>query len=267
MTLGGHIDAIGVLSLALLWAALSLLGRALPRQQGIAFGLIVLSLLLLLVWQLVTAEGATALLALSMMLLGAAAAPWAVRRAPGKSRAGVLPGLTQVTTGVGLAIALLGLTGWFENDDSVYTWDLRLVAVLGVFIGIWTFAAGLVLWLRLSQVLPQATPSARQKWVVLGLLLLSAVLSGIAVRYPAAASVLLVVLALLALEMGALLALGLPMTQATRLLEWHLALIGVAIALLGYAQSSLFLLALGGLMTAIAAQHLRGGSARSFPSG
>ena len=260
MSMGVHIDAVGVLALAALLTAVALLGRANPalRHPRVVFWGIVLAMLLLLSWQLLAAGGLTAMLALSMMLLGAAATPWTAVRRPATPRAGVLPGLTQVTTGLGLAIALLGLTGWFENDDSGYTWDLRMVAVLGVFIGIWTFAAGLVLWLRLNHTLPQSLPSVRQKWVVLALLALSMVLGGLAVRYPATASVLLVVLALLALEMGALLALGLSMNHATRLLEWHLALIGAAIAMLGYVQSSLFLLALGGLMSAIAVQHVRG---------
>ena len=257
MTMGIHLDAIGVFALAVLLVALSALGRATILHPRLAFLGIGVSLLALLVWQLLAADGTAGMLALSMMLLGAATAPWMTRRAPLAPRVGVLPGLTRITTGLGLAIALLGLTGWFENDDSVYTWDLRLVAVLGVFIGIWTFSAGLVLWLRLRNTLPQSVPSVRQKWVVFGLLLLSMVLGGIAVRYPATASVLLVVLALLALEMGALLTLGLPIARATRLLEWHLALIGGAIAALGYVQSSLFLLALGGLMAAIAVQHLR----------
>lgn len=260
MTMGVHIDAVGILALAVLLGALSLFGRSspAPRRPRLVFSWIVLSLVLMLGWQLAAADGLTVMLALSMMSLGIALSPWTAARQPQASRAGVLPGLTRLTTALGLAIALLGLTGWFENDDSVYTWDLRLVAVLGVFIGIWTFAAGLVLWLRLNRTLPQSQPSARQKWVVLGLLVLSVVLGALAVRYPVTASVLLIVLALLALEMGALLALGLSMNQATRLLEWHLALIGAAIAMLGYVQSSLFLLALGGLMTAIALQYLRG---------
>ncbi|WP_407275929.1 hypothetical protein [Halothiobacillus sp. DCM-1] len=257
MNMGLHIDTLGVVALAALLFALPALSQMAPSRQRLGFWIVLLAGLLLLGGQLLAAGEVPAILVLAMLLLGGASAPWAARRAPGASRAGVLPALTRVTTGLGLAIALLGLTGWFENDDSVYTWDLRLVAVLGVFIGIWTFAAGLVLWLRLGNALPQSEASARQKWVVLGLLLLSLILGALAVRYPATASVLLIVLGLLALEMGALLALGLPMLRATRLLEWHLALIGLAIGSLGYVQSSLFLLALGSMMAAMALRHLR----------
>ena len=117
-----------------------------------------------------TSDGSNVPLAIVMVLLGIVAAPLSsrYRAARGTSkqrtvREGILSGLSLITIGTGLSVALLGLTGWFDMDRDAFTWDIRLVSVSSEFIGVWTFAAGLMLWLRLNDYLPQSSPGRNQK--------------------------------------------------------------------------------------------------------
>ncbi|MHB8919964.1 MAG: hypothetical protein ACYC3A_02530 [Halothiobacillus sp.] len=269
MNVGLQIDLVGWFALIAILAAVHGLsgqksGRA-PWPRG-AVGLLVFALILMLSSVLWTSDGSNTLLACIMILLGIAAAPFTARHharnkaatSPQGNQDSILSGLALITIGGGVSVALLGLTGWYETDHSFYTWDLRLIAVTGLFIGVWTFAAGLMLWLRLNEYLPKSTPTQTQQRVVIAVLTLAIGLGALAVVYPAYANILMGLMVLLALELGALSALGIVITRATRVLGRHLGMIGAAIAMLGYVQASLFLLALGGLIVAGAVHYLRG---------
>ncbi len=276
MNVGMQIDLIGWFALIAILAAVQGLsgqqksGRA-PWPKA-AVGLLILAMGMMLSSVLLTSDGSNTLLAGIMILLGMAAAPLSARRkdqpkavdeqAAIEPEAGgqdsILGGLALITIGGGLSVALLGLTGWLETDHDAYTWDLRLIAVVGLFIGVWTFAAGLMLWLRLNGYLPQSTPTRTQQRVVFAVFTFALGLGALAVIYPAVASILMSLMVILALELGALSALSVAITSTTRVLGRHLGLIGAAIAMLGYVQASLFLLALGGLIVAGAVHYLRG---------
>jgi H+-translocating NAD(P) transhydrogenase subunit beta len=267
MNVGFQIDLVGWFALALILAGLYGLNSEkgeLGANTGwykLAIGLLSAALLLMLVSVLWTSDGSNVLLAVVMVLLGVVSAPLSSRyRATrrGAAQEGILSGLSLIIIGTGLSVALLGLTGWFEADRVALSWDIRLVSVSSEFIGVWTFAAGLMLWLRLNDYLPQSNPGRHQKWIGLVVLAIALGLSGLSVIYPAYASVLMIVVALLALELGALSALGVAETRAARVLGQHMGLIGAAIAMLGYVQASLFLLSLGGLIVAAAIHYLRG---------
>jgi NAD(P) transhydrogenase subunit beta len=275
MNVGMQIDLIGWFALIAILAAVQGLsgqqksGRA-PWPKA-AVGLLVLALAMMLGSVLWTSDGSNTLLAGIMILLGIIAAPLSARRSsrhplaaeptqatPEDQPDSILSGLALITIGGGLSVALLGLTGWVETDHDAYTWDLRLIAVMGLFIGVWTFAAGLMLWLRLNDYLPKSTPTRTQQRVVLILFVLALGLGALAVIFPGAASIFMGLMVMLALELGALSALSIAITRATRVLGRHLGLIGAAIAMLGYVQASLFLLALGSLIVAGAVHYLRG---------
>ncbi|WP_298217974.1 hypothetical protein [Halothiobacillus sp.] len=274
MSVGLQIDLIGWFALALILAALYGLNSEKGEQSGNtarhkpAIGLLFAALLLMLVSVLWTSDGSNVPLAIVMVLLGIVAAPLSsrYRAARGSSpqrtiREGILSGLSLITIGTGLTVALLGLTGWFDMDRDAFTWDIQLVSVSSEFIGVWTFAAGLMLWLRLNDYLPQSSPGRNQKRIGLAVLALAVLLSGLSVLFPAYASVLMIVVAVLALELGALSALGVAETRVARVLGQHTGLIGSAIAMLGYVQASLFLLSMGGLIVAAAIHYLRGAMA------
>jgi len=275
MSVGLQIDLVGWFALALILAALYGLNSDKGERSGNmawhkpAIGLLMAALLLMLVSVFWTSDGSNVPLAIVMVLLGVVAAPLSSRYRAARSmtqgaarrrtaREGILSGLSLITISTGLSVVLLGLTGWFDADRDTFTWDIRLVSVFSEFIGVWTFAAGLMLWLRLNDYLPQSSPSRHQKWIGLTVLALALSLGGLSVLYPAYASVLMIVVAVLALELGALSALGVAETRAARVLGLHMGLIGAAMAMLGYVQVSLFLLSLGGLIVAAAIHYLRG---------
>lgn len=275
MNVGMQIDLIGWFALIAILAAVH--GLSGQQKSGrapwpkVAVGLLILAMGIMLGSVLWTSDGSNTLLACVMILLGMAAAPISARKQgrhpavgehaaaePDGGQDSILSGLALITIGGGVSVALLGLTGWVETDHEAYTWDLRLIAVISLFIGIWTFAAGLMLWLRLNDYLPKSTPTRTQQRVVIAVFILALGLGALAVIYPAYASILMGLMVLLALELGALSALSIAITSATRVLGRHLGLIGAAIAMLGYIQASLFLLALGGLIVAGAIHYLRG---------
>lgn len=271
MSVGLQIDLVGWFALTLILAALYGLNSEKGERSGHntwhkpAIGLLSGALLLMLVSVLWTSDGSNVPLAIVMVLLGVVAAPLSSRyraargASPQRSaREGILSGLSLITVGTGLTVALLGLAGWFAADRDTLTWDMRLISVSSEFIGVWTFAAGLMLWLRLNDYLPQSSPSRHQKRIGLIVFVLAVGLCALAVVYPAYASILMIVVAVMALELGALSALGVAETRAARVLGQHMGLIGAAIAMLGYVQASLFLLSLGGLIVAAAIHYLRG---------
>ncbi|ANJ67526.1 hypothetical protein A9404_09125 [Halothiobacillus diazotrophicus] len=263
MNFGLQIDLIGWFALIALLLALFALSRRVslpfigPRRAVL---LLIVTLIVLLGSVIWAADSSNSLLATIMILLGVAAAPFSARRpksaASHSEQDSILNGLSLITIGSGLAVALLGLTGWFETNYRMDGFDLRLIAVVSVFIGVWTFAAGLMLWLRLNDYLPASSPTRMQQRVGLAVLSAALGLGLLAVVFPGYARLLLIVMALLALELGALSALGIVITRATRVLGRHLGLLGAAIAMLGYVQGSMFLLAIGGLIVAGAFHYL-----------
>jgi len=185
------------------------------------------------------------LLILSMIVLGAALAPWF----SGK-RQGVLAGVALINASLGLAIALLGLVGLLETDSTIYSWDIRLTSVVGLFLGVWTFASGLIVWLRLTDYLPESVPTPTQKKVQAVVLAITLALGLAAVVWPRYATLPLVLMLVLTLELGALSALGVKREGLAAVMARHVGFIGAAMALLGYVQQSAFLISLGSLALA-----------------
>lgn len=263
MNFGLQIDLFGWFALIAILVALYVLSRRVsprlmgPRRAVLLLTLTLITMLVAVIW---AAGSSNTLLATIMILLGVAAAPFTARRPRTRSQHddqdSILNGLSLITIGSGLAVALLGLTGWFETSYRTDSWDLRLIAVVSVFIGVWTFASGLMLWLRLNGYLPESAPTPTQQRVGFAVLVTALGLGLLAVLFPSYARLLMIVMVLLALELGALSALGIVVTRATRVLGRHLGLIGAAIAMLGYVQGSLFLLAIGSLIVAGALQFL-----------
>ncbi|WP_322628208.1 NAD(P)(+) transhydrogenase (Re/Si-specific) subunit beta [Halothiobacillus sp.] len=263
MNFGLQIDLIGWFALVTILISLHGLSRGSsnrllgPRRAVVLLAITLVAVLAAVLW---SAGDNNTLLAAIMILLGVATAPFSARRPRTLSlraeQDSILNGLSLSTIGSGLAVALLGLTGWFETNYRLDNWDLRLIAVVSVFIGVWTFASGLMLWLRLNAYLPESTPTQMQQRVGFVVLAMALGLGLLAVLFPSFARFLMIVMVLLALELGALSAFGIAITQATRVLGRHLGLLGAAIAMLGYVQESLFLLAIGSLIMAGAIQYL-----------
>lgn len=271
MSVGLRIDLVGWFALALILAALYGLNSERGERSGstawhqFAIGLLLVALLLMLASVCWTSDGSNVVLTIVMVLLGIVVAPLSSRYLAGrdtspqvKGREGILNGMSLITIGTGLSVALLGLAGWFDTDPDLFTWDTRLISMLSVFIGVWTFAAGLMLWLRLNDHLPPSQPGKQQRRIGIIVFVLAAGLITASIFYPPTASLLMIVLALLALELGALSALGVAEARVSRVLGQHMGLIGAAITMLGYVQASLFLLSLGGLIVAAAIHYLRG---------
>jgi len=185
------------------------------------------------------------LLTLSMIMLGAALAPWF----SGK-RQGVPVGVALINTSLGLTIALLGLVGLLETDCTAYSWDIRLTSVAGLFLGVWIFAFGLIAWLRLTDYLSESAPTPTQKKVQAVVLAITFALGLAAVVWPRYATLLLVLMLVLTLELGALSALGVKQESLAAVMARHVGFIGAAMALLGYVQQSAFLISLGSLAMA-----------------
>jgi NAD(P) transhydrogenase subunit beta len=263
MNFGLQIDLIGWFALVTILISLHGLSRGSsnrllgPRRAVVLLAITLVAVLAAVLW---SAGDNNTLLAAIMILLGVATATFSARRPRTLSlraeQDSILNGLSLSTIGSGLAVALLGLTGWFETNYRLDNWDLRLIAVVSVFIGVWTFASGLMLWLRLNAYLPESTPTQMQQRVGFVVLAMALGLGLLAVLFPSFARFLMIVMVLLALELGALSAFGIVITQATRVLGRHLGLLGAAIAMLGYVQESLFLLAIGSLIMAGAIQYL-----------
>lgn len=263
MNFGLQIDLIGWFALVTILISLHGLSRGSsyrligPRRAVVLLAITLVAMLAAVLW---AAGDNNTLLAAIMILLGVAAAPFSARRPqtpPQRAEQdSILNGLSLITIGSGLAVTLLGLTGWFETNYRMDNWDLRLIAVVSVFIGVWTFASGLMLWLRLNAYLPESAPTQMQQRVGLSVLAIALGLGLLAVLFPSHARLLMIAMVLLALELGALSAFGIVITRATRVLGRHLGLLGAAIAMLGYVQESLFLLAIGSLIMAGAIQYL-----------
>jgi len=135
--------------------------------------------------------------------------------------------------------------GLLETDSTIYSWDIRLTSVVGLFLGVWTFASGLMVWLRLTDYLPESMPTPTQKKVQAVVLVITLALGLAAVVWPRYATLPLVLMLVLTLELGALSALGVKREGLAAVMARHVGFIGAAMALLGYVQQSAFLISLG----------------------
>ncbi|HSH83636.1 MAG TPA: hypothetical protein VK979_00535 [Guyparkeria sp.] len=262
MGIGLMIDNSGWLALGLVLVTLSALTQPARRQVWIwALPLAILFVLAAVLSPAAAGNipglGWKAWLALAALTFGVAAAPWYRANRDNDTRLiDLVRGIAIVLIGSGITITLLGFIGWELTTRYVGAWDLRLAAVVGMFIGVWTSITGLIHWLRLKGTLQASARGSRNQqiaqWVVLAIIV---ILGAIAVLYPKMATAPLVLLIVLAIEWAALSALA--HEDLLRVQARHVGLIGVAIVTLGYVQSSLLLLVIGGLVVAGSIHFIR----------
>ncbi|HER35687.1 MAG: hypothetical protein JXJ30_01940 [Halothiobacillaceae bacterium] len=257
MGIGLIIDNAGWFALGLVLITLSALTH--PTKRRVWIWALPLAILVVLAGTLFPGTagdypGSTwkAWLAIAALAFGVAAAPWYEASRDRETRLiDLVRGAAIVLVGSGITIILLGLIGWEQTTRYVSAWDLRLAAVVGIFIGVWTGLTGLMHWLRLKGALSPNSRASRNQRIaqsaVLGIIL---VLALVAVLYPAFATAPLVLLIVLAIEWAALGALAHPHEDLLPTQARHVGLIGIAILTLGYVQSSLLLLVIGGLVLA-----------------
>jgi NAD/NADP transhydrogenase beta subunit len=257
MGIGLIIDNAGWFALGLVLIALSALTH--PPRRRVWMWALPLAILIVLAGALFPGTsgefpGSTwkAWLAIAALAFGVAAAPWYEASRDRHTRLiDLVRGAAIVLVGSGIAITLLGLIGWEQTTRYIAAWDLRLAAVIGIFIGVWTGLTGLMHWLRLKGTLKATARGSRNQqlaqWAVLVIIV---VLGAVAVLYPSMATAPLVLLIVLAIEWAALAALAHPHEDLLTIQARHVGLIGVAIVTLGYVQSSLLLLVIGGLVVA-----------------
>ena len=257
MGIGLIIDNAGWFALGLVLVALSALTH--PSRRSVWMWALPLAILIVLAGALFPGTagefpGSTwkAWLAIAALAFGVAAAPWYEASRDQDTRLiDLVRGAAIVLVGSGITITLLGVIGWEQTTRYVAAWDLRLAAVIGIFIGVWTGLTGLMHWLRLKGTLKATARGSRNQqlaqWAVLAIIV---VLGAVAVFYPKMATAPLVLLIVLAIEWAALGALAHPHEDLLHIQARHVGLVGVAIVTLGYVQSSLLLLVIGGLVVA-----------------
>lgn len=257
MGIGLMIDNAGWFALGLVLIALSALTH--PGRRSVWIWALPLAILIVLAGVLFPGTGDNipgtawkAWLAIAALAFGVAAAPWyRASRDQDTRLIDLVRGSAIVLIGSGITITLLGLTGWEQTTRYVGAWDLRLAAMAGIFIGVWTGITGLMHWLRLKGSLRASAKGSRNQqvaqWVVLAII---GVLGAIAVLYPKVATAPLVLLIVLAIEWAALGALTHPREDLLHVQARHVGLVGIAIITLGYVQSSLLFLAIGALVLA-----------------
>ncbi len=257
MGIGLMIDNAGWFALGLVLITLSALTH--PERRRVWMWALPLAILIVLAGALfpgaagdVDGTGWKSWLAIAALAFGVAAAPWyRASREQDTRLIDLVRGTAIVLIGSGIAVTLLGVIGWEQTTRYVSAWDLRLAAVLGIFIGVWTTVTGLIHWLRLKDKLRAGNRASRNQqlaqWAVLVII---GVLGVVAVAYPEAATAPLILLIVLAIEWAALSALAQPHADLLRVQARHVGLVGVAIVTLGYVQSSLLLLVVGGLVMA-----------------
>ena len=257
MGIGLIIDNAGWFALGLVLVALSALTH--PARRQVWMWALPLAILIVLAGALfpgtagnLPGAGWKAWLAIAALAFGVAAAPWyEASRDQGTRLIDLVRGAAIVLVGSGITITLLGLIGWEQTTRYTAAWDLRLAAVIGIFIGVWTGLTGLMHWLRLKGTLKAAARGSRNQRIAQGAVLaIIVVLGAVAVLYPKMATAPLVLLIVLAIEWAALGALAHPHDDLLHIQARHVGLVGVAIVTLGYVQSSLLLLVIGGLVVA-----------------
>lgn len=264
MGIGLVIDNVGWFALGLVLIALSALTH--PERRRLWMWALPLAILIVLAGTLfpgaagnLPGAGWKAWLAIAALAFGVAAAPWYRSSRDHDTRLiDLVSGAAIVLIGSGIAITLLGVIGWEQTTRYIGAWDLRLAAVLGIFIGVWTGITGLIHWLRLKGALRAGDGGSRNQrlaqWAVLAII---TGLGVIAVIYPTVAVAPLVLLIVLAIEWAALAALSQPHEELLRIQARQVGLVGVAIVTLGYVQSSLMLLVIGGLVVAGSIHFIR----------
>lgn len=257
MGIGLMIDNAGWFALGLVLIALSALTH--PGRRRVWVWALPLAILIVLAGALfpgtagdIPGTGWKAWLAIAALAFGVAAAPWyRASRDEDTRLIDLVRGSAIVLIGSGITITLLGLIGWEQTTRYIGAWDLRMAAMVGIFIGVWTGVTGLMHWLRLKGALRPSPRGSRNQqlaqWAVLGIIV---VLGAIAVLYPKVATAPLVLLIVLAIEWAALGALAQPHEDLLHVQARHVGLVGIAIMTLGYVQSSLLLLVIGGLVLA-----------------
>lgn len=257
MGIGLVIDNAGWFALGLVLIALSALTH--PSRRRVWMWALPLAILIVLAGTLfpgatgdLPEAGWKAWLAIAALAFGVAAAPWYQGNRDQETRLiDLVRGAAIVLVGGGITVTMLSLIGWEQTTRYATAWDLRIAAVVGIFIGVWTGLTGLMHWLRLKGTLKASAPASRNQelaqWAVLAIII---VLGAVAVLYPKVATAPLVLLIVLAIEWAALGALAHPHEDLLHIQARHVGLIGVAIVTLGYVQSSLLLLVIGGLVVA-----------------
>ncbi|MCA1789287.1 MAG: hypothetical protein LC667_05345 [Thioalkalivibrio sp.] len=251
------IDNAGWFALGLVLITLSALTH--PSRRRVWMWALPLAILIVLAGALfpgaagdMPGSGWKSWLAIAALAFGVAAAPWYRANRDQETRLiDLVQGAAIVLIGSGLTITLLSVIGWELTTHYVGAWDLRLAAVLGIFIGVWTGVAGLIHWLRLKGTLQASSQGSRNQriaqWAVLAIIV---VLGAIVIAFPQMAIAPLVLLIVLAIEWAALAALSQPREDLLSVQARHVGLVGAAIVTLGYVQSSLLLLVVGGLVVA-----------------
>jgi NAD/NADP transhydrogenase beta subunit len=257
MGMGLLIDNAGWFALLLVLVALSALTHPEHRRRWI--WALPLALAVVLIGVLIPAMngsmgdlGWKAWLVVAALAFGVAAAPWYRGSRDRDTRLiDLVQGVSIMLIGSGLTLTLLGLIGWDKTILYVHAWDLRLAALIGIFIGIWSTIAGLIHWLRLKGTIPGSASGSRNQriaqWAVLGIIV---ILGAIATFYPQSATAPLILMIVLAIEWAALGALQQRQEDLVHIQARLVGLLGVAIVTLGYVQSSLLLLVVGGLVMA-----------------
>ncbi len=265
MGIGLMIDNAGWFALGLVLITLSALTH--PGRRRVWMWALPLAILIVLAGALfpgaagdLPGMGWKAWLAIAALAFGVAAAPWyRASRDQDTRLIDLVRGAAIVLIGSGITITLLGVIGWEQTTLYLGAWDLRLAAVVGIFIGVWTGITGLIHWMRLKGTLRASNRASRNQriaqWAVLAII---GVLGVIAVIYPKAAIAPLVLLIVLAIEWAALAALSQRHEDLLHIQARHVGLVGVAIITLGYVQSSLLLLVVGGLVVAGSIHFVKG---------
>ncbi|HHQ68773.1 MAG TPA: hypothetical protein ENM98_00490 [Halothiobacillaceae bacterium] len=264
MGIGFYIDTVGFYALLIILVALTALTD--PKKRPSWIWAIPIALALVLIGTIVSSfRGETSAfdwrpwLAILALGLGVAVA---MRRPKSQKNTvhyiDLVRGISIILIGSGITLTLLGTIGWTQYSLAVSSFDLRLIAVIGLFIGVWSATTGLMFWLRTNEHLSGSDdPSFGQRlgqWLVLAIIV---ILGLIAVVKPDSATAPLILMMVLAVEWAALTALATRQENLIWAQAKHIGFIGAAIVMLGYVQASILLLAIGSLVVAGAIHFVR----------
>jgi len=264
MSMGLLIDNAGWFAIGLVLITLSALTH--PGRRRVWIWALPLALLIVLLGVLIPAMngsmgdiGWKAWLVIAALAFGMAAAPWYRGSRDEDTRLiDLVRGVSIMLVGSGLTLALLGLIGWDKTTLYVHAWDLRLAALVGIFIGTWSTVAGLIHWLRLKGTVRGSVGGSRNQRIAQGTVLgIIVILGAVATFYPDAATAPLILMIVLAIEWAALGALQQRHEDLVHIQARLVGVLGVAIITLGYVQSSLLLLVIGGLVVAGSIHFIR----------